>query len=775
MLAGLSEDTQRVMAIAVAESQRLNHYYLGTEHIFIGLCKIEDHALVKVIERYHVDLEDLIQKMEEVIGLGSDPSWGHQMLITPRSSTVIRLAEEIARNYRALEVQPIHLLLALAVEGEGIPIRTLAQMGFDSDQLKSLILETLETKSAEEQQAPSASKTPFLNLLGRDLTFLARQRKLVPVIGRNEEIKNLAQILARKTKSNPLIIGEAGVGKSCLVEGLAQRAVHKDASSSIKDKRIIELSLASIVAGTKYRGEFEERLIQILTEVKENPEIILFIDEIHNLVGTGVAGDGTMDAANILKPALARGELQCIGATTISEYRKYIEKDAALERRFEVLRLAEPSGKETIDILFGVRKSYEDFHAVKILDEAIEAAVHLSSRYIPDRHFPDKAIDLMDMACSQVKLQTFGISHDDEAGSTEKKPEVAKDAIAMIVSQRIGIPFDRLVQDEAEKLLHMEEYLARSVIGQEQALGLVSQTIRAARTGLSSPRKPDGVFMFAGPSGVGKTQLAKSLAAFLFNNENRLIRFDMSEYMEKHTVSKLIGAPPGYVGYEEEGQLTGKVRTYPYSIILFDEIEKAHPDIFDILLQIFDEGMLTDSQGKKADFANTIIIMTSNIGNDIVKPRPIGFHVHAQEGGEADRKVYVAQIKDALKNTFRLELINRIDEVVVFNSLDEDDIRKIVFILLDEVRERLADRGLKMDVDDEVFSILIKHGYSETYGVREMNRTIDRLITKPMSEELLKQMFHPGDTVLVKVEDKAVAFKKGNTEILSGGPNESRT
>jgi ATP-dependent Clp protease ATP-binding subunit ClpC len=587
----------------------------------------------------------------------------------------------------------------------------------------------------------------MLNRYGRDLTLLAQEGQLNPVIGRENEIRTMAQILLRRTKNNPLLVGEAGVGKTCLVEGLAQRLVQEKVAEALKDRRIVELSLSSVVAGTRYRGDFEERLEKILAEARDHPEVVLFLDEIHTLVGAGSASGMVMDAANILKPALARGELTCIGATTMDEYRRYIERDAALERRFEVVQVREPSAEETHQILTGLRPSYEDHHNLKIADEALAAAVKLAERYIRTRHFPDKAIDLIDTACSQVKLQTVS--------GTQGGQVRAKD-VAQVVAQRTGIPVESLSREEAQVLLALEDALRKRVMGQEEAVAAVAETVRAYRSGLRNPRRPSGVFLFLGPTGVGKTELVRALAAELFGSEDKLLRFDMSEYMERHTVSRLIGSPPGYVRSDEEGQLTGAVRTNPYSIVLFDELEKAHPEVLDLFLQIFDAGRLTDSQGHVVDFSNTIIVMTSNVGS-AVSSASVGFRVH--EISEP-RDAYVARVQRAVRETFRPEFINRIDEMVIFNPLDRETLRQIAAKFLEEVRGYLAERNLDLIVLDEVYDLLIVEGYNEAYGAREMQRAVDRLITKPMARVLLEQHVQSGEAVRVGVADRRVTFER---------------
>ena len=682
LFGNLSEDSQKVLAIGVAESQMLNHFYIGTEHIFIGLCKVEGEAIRRVFEEFNID--PLIRReIRAKAGMGNGPAWGNEMILTPRVQNISKIADECAKTYQIPRIEPIHLLLALLRGGDGIAVRMLKDKGFDIEKIRSTIEEMVEKNAEEARLCPSAQKTPFLNRIGRDLTLLAQQGKIDPVIGRKEEIRKIAQILTMKKKNNPVLIGEAGVGKTAVVEGLALRLIQEDIPEELKGLRIIEVSLTALVAGTKYRGDFEERIMNLLEEASKNKDVILFIDEIHNMIGAGSAS-GSLDASNVLKPVLARGEIRCIGATTIDEYRRHIEKDAALERRFQPVYIDEPAREEALQILHGLKGSYETHYRIKITDGALEAAVSLSIRYIPDRKLPDKAIDLIDQASARKRLKSLTLKPGDLekiARDTNKDEilEVTEKDIAKAVAEWTGIPIEKLTEGEIGMLLKIEETLGKRVIGQEEAIRAVANTIRSAKAGLGSPNRPIGVFLFLGPTGVGKTALAKALAGFLFDDEKRMIRFDMSEYMEQHTVSKLIGAPPGYIGHEDEGQLTGAVRTHPYSVVLFDEIEKAHPDICNLFLQLFDEGRLTDSKGRRVDFTNTVIIMTSNIvGSTLRTTEVFGFVRSEKTDSESEKGRDTEEMHRTLSQTFRPEFINRIDKVILFNHLEKREIRLII-------------------------------------------------------------------------------------------------
>jgi len=778
-----TEKAKRAIMIAQEEAINLNHDYIGTEHILIGLIKEEEGVASRVLRQLGVNTDKVAEEVERLVGKGEYQQVG-EIAFTPRAKKVLELASQEASQLKNNYIGTEHILLGL--------IKVLME--------------------SQAQGFPSASgktitKTPALDEFGRDLNRLAREDKLDPVIGRSTEIQRVIQILSRRKKNNPCIIGEAGVGKTAIVEGLAQKITNNDVPQILKEKRIICLDLALIVAGTKYRGEFEKRLKKIVKEVQESNDVILFIDEIHTLVGAGAA-EGAIDASNILKPALARGELQVIGATTADEYRKYIEKDAALERRFQPIYISEPSIEETIKILQGLRDKYEAHHKIKITDQALEAAAHLSARYVSGRFLPDKAIDLVDEAASRIKLQntisppdmkeveielnkirkekesTVKLQEFEKAAQLrdkEKKLEaelqkmkekwetrrrvnkvgVTEEDIAEIVSSWTGIPIFSLKEEEAQKLLRMEEELHKRIIGQDEAIIFISKAIRRARAGMKSPKRPIGSFIFLGPTGVGKTELARTLAEFLFGDENALISLDMSEYMEKFAVSRLIGAPPGYVGYEEGGQLTEKVRRKPYSVVLLDEIEKAHPDVFNILLQIFEDGRLTDSQGRVVDFKNTVIIMTSNVGATLIKKgATLGFR-----GGNEPEEISYKDIKNRvigeLNKTFRPEFLNRIDEVIVFKSLTKEEIKKIASLIINnEVKKLLEEQKIDLKTTEEVKELLAKEGYDPNFGARPLRRTIERLIENPISEKLLAGEFKERDCILIKTKGGKIIFSK---------------
>lgn len=767
-LVTLSEKSQNVLKIAAIESQRLNHYYIGTEHLFIGLCKIEDMVIKEIFDEFNID--PLIRgEIRAKIGTGGIPIWGHKMIFTPRVNKILKIANEIAKTYQPSKVEPAYLLLSLLKAGEGISVRVLKEKCFDIEKITSSIEEMLDKSIEEVKLFPSAQKTPFLNKIGKDLTLLAHQGKIGPVIGRNKEIMKMARILTMKKKNNPILIGDAGVGKTAAVEGLALKLIMEDMPGELKGLRIIEVNLSTLIAGTKYRGDFEERINKMVEEATKNKEVILFIDEIHNLMGAGSAG-GTLDASNILKPVLARAQIRCIGATTIAEYRRYIEKDTAFERRFQIIYINEPTRMNTLQIIQGLRSSYEDHYNIKITDEAIDASVRLSIRYIPDRKLPDKAIDLIDQAAAKVKLKSITIKPEDHETIAHKSYEddvlaVNEEDIAFVVAEWTGIPVNKLSKEDTEGVLKIEESLRERVIGQGKAIKAVAHTIRTAKAGLRNPNCPMGVFLFLGPTGVGKTELAKTLTHVLFDDENKMIRFDMSEYMEKHTVSKLIGAPPGYIGHEQEGQLTGRVRTHPHSVILFDEIEKAHPDIHNLFLQVFDEGRLTDSRGKKVDFTNTIIIMTSNIESRSGRKKMLGFAQSEETDPMTESKNDTEEVNVALNKKFRQEFLNRIDKIILFNHLGNKEIQLIIDKLLNRIREYLAPKGLALYVSEKIYDFLIKNGYSETYGVREMDRIIQKKITEPLAEELLKNKFRNGDKIYIGIESEKILFiKKESTD-----------
>ena len=804
-----TEKAKKAIMIAQEEAVNLSHDYIGTEHILIGLLKEEEGVASQVLKQLGVNVDKVVEEVERLVGKGEYQQVG-EVTFTPRAKKVLELASQEASQLKNNYIGTEHILLGLIKEGSGVAVRILTDSGISLDNVYSEIMKVLMDSGA--QGFPSApgkktTKTPALDEFGRDLNKLAQEDKLDPVIGRNMEIQRVIQILSRRKKNNPCIIGEAGVGKTAIVEGLAQKITNNDVPEILKEKRIICLDLALIVAGTKYRGEFEKRLKKIVKEVQESNDVILFIDEIHTLVGAGAA-EGAIDASNILKPALARGELQVIGATTAEEYRKYIEKDAALERRFQPIYISEPSIEETVKILHGLRDKYEAHHKIKITDQALKAAAHLSARYVSGRFLPDKAIDLVDEAASRIKLQNT-ISPPDmkeveiklnkirkekestvksqefekaaqlrdkekklevelqkmkekwETGRRVNKVGVTEEDIAEIVSSWTGIPIFSLKEEEAQKLLRMEEELHKRIIGQNEAIISISKAIRRARAGMKSPKRPIGSFIFLGPTGVGKTELARTLAEFLFGDENALISLDMSEYMEKFAVSRLVGAPPGYVGYEEGGQLTEKVRRKPYSVVLLDEIEKAHPDVFNILLQIFEEGRLTDSQGRVVDFKNTVIIMTSNVGATLIKKgSTLGFR-GTSEPEEISYKDIKNRVMGELNKTFRPEFLNRIDEVIVFKSLAKEEIKKIATLILNnEVKILLEEQKIDLETTEKAKELLTKEGYDPNFGARPLRRTIERLIENPISEKLLAGEFKEGDCVQIKTSGGKIIFSK---------------
>lgn len=803
-----TEKAKRAIMIAQEEAINLNHDYIGTEHILIGLLKEEEGVAYQVLKELGVDAEKVVEEIDRIVGKGEYQQVG-EISFTPRSKKVLELASQEASQLKHNYIGTEHILLGLIKEGSGVAVRILTDLGINLNNVYSRIMKILmenETQSFSPEVGKKTIKTLTLDEFGRDLTKLAREDKLDPVIGRSMEIQRVIQILSRRKKNNPCIIGEAGVGKTAIVEGLAQKIANNDIPEILKNKRIICLDLALIVAGTKYRGEFEKRLKKIVSEVQESNDVILFIDEIHTLVGAGAA-EGAIDASNILKPTLARGELQVIGATTSDEYRKYIEKDAALERRFQPIYISEPSIEETIDILQGLRDKYEAHHKIKINDQALEAAARLSARYVSGRFLPDKAIDLVDEAASRIKLQNT-ISPPDmkkveiqlnkiikekestiklqefekaaqlrdkekkletelqkmkekwETGRKINKVEVTEEDIAEIVSSWTGIPVFSLKEEETQKLLRMEDELHKRIIGQDEALISISKAIRRTRAGMKNPKRPIGSFIFLGPTGVGKTELARSLAEFLFGDENTMISLDMSEYMEKFAVSRLVGAPPGYVGYEEGGQLTEKVRRKPYSVILLDEIEKAHPDVFNILLQIFEDGRLTDSQGRVVDFKNTVIIMTSNLGATLIrKEATLGFR-GTNESEEMPYKEIKDKVMGELNKTFRPEFLNRIDEVIVFKSLTKEEIKKIAGLMLNDVKKLLEDQKIDFETVEEAKELLVKEGYNPNFGARPLRRTIERLIENPISEKILAGEFKEGDYITIGAKDGKIAFSK---------------
>jgi ATP-dependent Clp protease ATP-binding subunit ClpC len=813
MFERFTEKARRVVVYAQEEARMLNQNYIGTEHLLLGLIREQDGIAAKALESLEISLEDVHQQVEDLIGRGSYvPSSGH-IPFTPRAKKVLELslreALQLGHNYIGTE----HVLLGLIREGEGVAAQVLLNLGADLEKVRSAVIQLLsgyygkQVEPGEERRAGRGGETSLLDEFGRNLTRAAAESKLDPVVGRGREIERVMQILSRRTKNNPVLIGEPGVGKTAVVEGLAQRIADDEVPETIRDKQLYTLDLAALVAGSKYRGEFEDRLKKVMKEIRERGDIILFIDEMHTLVGAGAA-EGAIDAASIVKPALARGELQTIGATTLDEYRKYVEKDPALERRFQPIMVGEPTVEETVEILYGLRDRYEAHHRVSITDAAIDAAAQLADRYISDRFLPDKAIDLIDEAGSKMRIKMMtappGIREVEErlkhvrqekeaaieAQEFEKaaalrdkekqviaekrameeewrKPEaqrlveVTEREIADVVSMWTGIPVTSLTEEETAKLLRMEASLHERIVGQDEAVSSVSRAIRRTRAGLKDPSRPAGSFIFLGPSGVGKTELAKALAAFLFGSEESLISLDMSEYMEKHTVSRLVGSPPGYVGFDEGGQLTEAVRRRPYSVVLFDEIEKAHPDVFNVLLQIFEEGRLTDAQGRKVDFRNVIIILTSNLGaRDIVKGQTLGFSV--QEAGGLAYDTLKERVTGELKKVFRPEFLNRVDEVIVFHDLTADEIMSIVDLMFERLRDQLLGQGIGIQLTPSARELLAGEGFDPALGARPLRRAIQRLVEDPLSEQLLAGEWQPGEVVRVDVEDGAIVFSKGD-------------
>jgi ATP-dependent Clp protease ATP-binding subunit ClpC len=805
-----TERAKKVLTLAQEEAERSHHSYIGTEHLLLGLLREGEGLAAKVLNNLGVEINKVRSTIESVLGR-NERIIIQQIIPTSRVKKVIEISFEEARRMGNNYVGTEHLLLGLLIEGEGIAAHVLEDLGASLDKVRTeierLLHESgLEEESKESQKKPS--KTPLLDQFCRDLTELAQKNQLDPVIGRAMEIERVIQILSRRTKNNPALIGEPGVGKTAIAEGLAQSIVLGNIPESLMGKRVLTLDMGSLVAGTKYRGEFEERLKKILDEIRSSREVVLFIDELHTLVGAGAA-EGAIDAANILKPALARGEIQCIGATTLNEYRKYIEKDAALERRFQPVYVDEPTLQETIDILHGIRPLYEKHHRVQITDLALKAAAELSVRYVSDRSLPDKAIDLIDEASARVRMKLTttpedlramqreirdlqGKKDDAIAGQdyetaasfrdSEKKlkekyvseemqwrdklgatvPEVTEENIAEIISSWTGVPVSRLVEEETSKLLKMEEEIHKRLIGQDEAVKVISQAVRRARAGLKDARRPIGSFMFLGPTGVGKTELARSLAAFLFDNEDAIIRLDMSEFMERHSTARLVGSPPGYVGYDEGGQLTEAVRRRPYSVVLFDEIEKAHPEVFNMLLQILEDGRLSDAKGKAVNFANTIVIMTSNLGVANLKGNmSLGFQpaVADERSASHEHGRMRDTIMDELKRAFRPEFLNRVDAVVVFQRLTHEQMRQIVDLMLARIATHLAAQELQLSVTDAAKDRIVEEGFDKVYGARPLRRVIQKVIEDPLSEELLRLKHGPGDTVLVEVTDGEVKMQ----------------
>lgn len=816
MMQRFTDDAQRVLSFAQEAALELGHDYVGTEHVLIGLIKVKNGVAAKALNELGLSAETIIEDVEEHIGRGNKKA--SSVYMTPRVKHVLELAVEVANHMNHNYVGTEHILLGLLSDGGGVAVGLLRNHNIRANDIVEVIRDILGSSgrtSHNSEDNQDSSSLGDLADFGTDLNESAKQGKIDPVIGRDKEISRVIQILSRRTKNNPVLIGEPGVGKTAIAEGLAQRIVNGNVPEILRNKRIISLSISSMLAGAKYRGEFEERLKKAIDEVQKHDDMIIFIDEIHTLVGAG-ATEGAMDAANILKPALARGEFQVVGATTLDEYKKHIEKDAALERRFQPVLVGEPSEEDALEILKGLRDRYEAFHKAKITDEAMEAAVSLSSRYITDRFLPDKAIDVVDEAASKVRMKVFSAAPDVKALETQladvkKEKEAAVTAqefekaaemrdeekriekeindkkkaakensdaklvvtdedIASVVAQWTGIPVSKIAQEESESLLHLEEELHKRVIGQDEAVVAVSKAVRRARAGLKDPKRPIGSFLFLGPTGVGKTELARALAVALFGDETAMIRLDMSEYMEKHTVSRLVGSPPGYVGYEEGGQLTDAVRRKPYSVILLDEVEKAHADFFNILLQVLDDGRLTDSQGRTVDFRNTVIIMTSNLGAKALrKDSPeLGF-LAAKKADSNTEDVSVVNFKeakksvmDSVKRHFRPEFLNRIDEMIVFHALTSNDLKQIVTILMDTVVKRLGDMGLSLEISPAAMDLLVKEGSDFSMGARPLKRAIQRLIEDPISDLILQGNAPEGAIIKADVEDEHIVVKASN-------------
>lgn len=815
MFERFTDSAIKVIRLAHEEARRLGHNFVGTEQILLGLVGEGNGIAAKALKSLGINLKEAREEIEKIIGRGSG-FVAVEIPFTPRSKRVLELSLEESRTLGQDYVGTEHLLLGLIRDGEGVAAKVLINLGVDAQEIRAKVIEMLgSTPENTVDNNRNRKKTSTLDEFGTNLTQLAAQGKLDPVVGRKKEVERIIQILGRRTKNNPILIGEPGVGKTALAEGLAQRIVNNDIPESLQNRQVHTLDVGSLLAGTKYRGEFEERLKKIIEEVRSSQNIILVIDEVHTLVGAGSV-EGGLDAANILKPALARGELQCIGATTLDEYRKYIERDAALERRFQPVMVNEPSVEETIEILYGLRDRYEQHHRLKISDLALEAAARLSARYISDRQLPDKAVDLIDEAGSRVRILNSEIpaaakslnkelrqllkdkadavllQEFSQAGKMREReiqiqaeiqaliqaenpnfikpdadPVVEEEDISHIVASWTGIPVNKLTESESKKLLHIEETLHKRLIGQEEAVTAISRAIRRARVGISNPNRPIASFIFSGPTGVGKTELAKSLAAYFFDSEEAMIRLDMSEYMERHTVSKLIGSPPGYIGYNEGGQLTEAVRRRPYTVVLFDEIEKAHPDVFNLLLQILEDGRLTDTKGRTVDFRNTLLIMTSNVGSKVIEKGGSGIGFEVAENQEDSHYQRIKNlVNEELKNYFRPEFLNRLDEIIVFQQLTKDEVKQIATILLVEFGKRLREQGITLAVTEKFKDRLVEEGYNPSYGARPLRRAITRLLEDCLAEEILSARVQDGDSVIVDVDEE------GKVQVLRGEKQE---
>ncbi|MFH1373200.1 MAG: ATP-dependent Clp protease ATP-binding subunit [bacterium] len=797
-----TENARKAIEYARVEASRLRHDYIGTEHLLLGLIRLGDGRAIEIIANLGLELNDLKTSIEEVVQPSGGTMTMGQLPLTARAKKTLEVSGQEARALRSKDIDTEHVLLALLKDEEGVAAQVLSMYEIDYKEAYEELKNILNGKPSSFKKKRKKSKTPALDHFGRDLTELARRGKLDPIIGREDEIERVAQVLSRRKKNNPVLIGEPGVGKTAIAEGLAQRIVENRIPQTLENKRVVTLDMASLVAGTKYRGQFEERLKAVLNEIINCNDVIIFIDEIHTIVGAGGA-EGSLDASNIFKPSLARGELRCIGATTMNEYRKFIEKDGALDRRFQTVVVEPPSEQDTINILRGLRSRYEEHHRLKISDSAIEAAVKLSNRYVSGRFQPDKAIDLIDEAGSRAHLSTYtrpekfttieneltelqekkeaavknqafetaaqlrdeikakkeeaaALQKEWEESREKEKVVLSSEDVATVLAKMTGIPLFRLEENESKRLLRMEEEIKKTIVGQEEAITTIARSIRRARAGLSDPRRPIGSFIFLGPTGVGKTELARSLALFMFEDTDSLIRIDMSEYMEKFAVSRLIGAPPGYVGYEEGGQLTEKVRRKPYSVVLLDEIEKAHPDVFNILLQLMDDGQLTDSFGRKVDFKNTVIIMTSNLGTrELRDGKTVGFDADKVDASyDGMRK----KIMDELKKAFNPELLNRIDETIIFHSLDKDHIREIISILLTETAQQLAEKGISFSLTDEARDFLADKGFEPEYGARPLKRALRKYLEDPLSEEILRGQYAGDCDLIIGVGDNKLTF-----------------